>query len=32
MNWVTETGIKLGVVPNATGFKQLNYFTKLIKE
>lgn len=28
MNWVTSDGIKLGAVPNGTGFKELNYFTK----
>ena len=28
MNWVLNDGRKLGAVPNGTGFKELNYFTK----
>ena len=28
MNWITNKGMKLSIVPNGTGFKELNYYTK----
>ena len=28
MTWTTDKGVKLSIVPNGTGFKELNYFTK----
>ena len=28
MTWVTDKGVRLSIVPNGTGFKELNYFTK----
>ena len=28
MTWVTDKGVRLSIVPNGTGFKELNYYTK----